>query len=232
LINSIGKVTPEHIPYIKNHNNFPKKYHKFFEILRSKNISKMIQMKNSLFLEKELKEHIKGYDNIGITSFDKIDFNGFEEIVDEVIGTYFKTTMMDGELVKSYTAMHTHNISLSTPFLDVKLIEYMAKVPASIKIKDNIRKYILKEITHTYLPKSLMERPKSGFYIPFEEWMRNDLKEMIYSQVNYERLIKDNIFNPKSILNIRDHFYAGNSAFKYKLWRIFIFQLWYENFKK
>jgi len=107
----------------------------------------------------------------------------------------------------------------------------MAKVPSSIKIKNDIRKYILKEITYTYLPKSLMERPKSGFYIPFSEWMRDDLKEMLYGQINEKRLKDDNLFNVEPILTIRDQFYAGNDALKYKLWRIFIFQLWYENFK-
>jgi len=231
LIHSLGKLTPEHIPYLKNHNNFPKKYHKFFQILAAKNISKMIQMKNSLFFEEELKHHIKGYEHIGITTFDKIDFNGYEESVDEVIGTYFKTTMIDGELVKSYTAMQAHNISLATPFLNTKLIEFMAKVPVSIKIKDDIKKYLLKEIIYTYLPKSLMERPKSGFYIPFSEWMREDLKEMLYGQINEQRLKEDNLFNVESILNIRDQFYAGDDTLKYKLWRIFIFQLWHENFR-
>jgi len=231
LINSVGKLRLETIPYLKNYNNFPQKYHKFFEILAAKNISKMIQMKSSIFFEEELKYHIKGYENIGITSFDKIDFNGYEESVDELIGTYFKTSMIDGELVKSYTAMQAYNISLSTPFLNTKLIEFMAKVPSSIKIKNDIRKYILKEITYNYLPKSLMERPKSGFYIPFSEWMRDDLKEMLYGQINEKRLKDDNLFNVEPILTIRDQFYAGNDALKYKLWRIFIFQLWYENFK-
>ena len=232
LINSLGKLTPEDIPYLKNHNDFPKKYHKYFHILAAKNISKMIQMKNSLFFEEELKHCIKGYENIGITTFDKIDFNGYEESVDKVIGTYFKTSMIDGELVKSYTAMQAYNISLATPFLNTQLIEFMAKVPASIKIKNNIKKYLLKEIIYTYLPKSLMERPKSGFYIPFAEWMREDLKEMLYGQINEQRLKEDNLFNVEPILNIRDQFYAGDDALKYKLWRIFIFQLWYENFRR
>jgi len=218
------------IPYLKHYNNFPKKYNKFMEILLAKNIPEMIGRRNTLFLETELQKLIKGYTLPLRTSFEDIDFQGSAQAVDEIIGTYFKTTMVDGELVKSYTTMNHNNIALSTPYLETQLIHYLAKVPSSIKIKNGIKKYILKEITYHYLPKKLMERPKSGFDIPFGQWMRDELKDMLYSQINKERLDKDNIFYTSSILNIRDQFYAGHDSYKYKLWRIFIFQLWYENF--
>ena len=218
------------IPYLKHYNNFPKKYNKFMEILLAKNIPEMIGRRNTLFLEQELQEHIKEYTQPLKTSFQNIDFQGSAEAVDEIIGTYFKTTMVDGELVKSYTTMNHNNIKLSTPYLNTQLIDYLAKVPSSIKIKNGTKKHILKEIAYQYIPKNLIERPKCGFDIPFGTWMRNELKDILHNQVNKERLDKDNIFYTSSILNIRDQFYAGNDTYKYKLWRIFIFQLWYENF--
>jgi len=220
----------EKIPYLKDYNNLPKKYNKLMQILLAKNIPQMIRIRNTLFLEKELHQHIKGYTTPIQTSFEAINFQGSAECVDEIIGTYFKTTMIDGELVKSYSAMNHKNIRLSTPYLNTKLIDYMAKVPSSIKIKNGIKKHILKEISYQYIPKELIERPKCGFDIPFGSWMKNKLKDILYFQINKKRLDKDNIFYTSSILNIRDQFYAGNDAYKYKLWRIFIFQLWYEAF--
>ena len=223
----IGKV-----PFLKNHNNLPKKLDKLKKVLRAKNIPEMIQSRNTLFLEQELKTHIKGYTQAIQTSFDDIQFGEHAETVDEIIGTYFKTTMVDGELVKSYAAMNNQGITLSTPFLNTNLINYMAKVPASIKIKNGIKKHLLKEISNLYIPKQLMDRPKCGFSIPLSSWMRNELKDILYSQINNKRLDEDNIFYTTSILNIRNQFYAGNEAYRYKLWRIFIFQLWYENFTR
>ena len=223
-------IHPEHIPYLKNYNNFPKKYHKLLQILSSKNIPQMILARNTLFLEHELKSQIKEYKEPIITTFDKINFPKDAETVDQIIGTYFKTTMIDGELVKSYSAMNYENITLSMPYLNSQLINHMSQVPSSIKIKDGIKKYLLKEISYKYIPKKLIERPKSGFDIPFSSWMKNELKDILYNQINFKRLDKDNIFYTSSILNIRDQFYAGNDAYKYKLWRIFIFQLWYEAF--
>jgi len=219
------------LPYLKNMNNFPTKYEKLLEILSSKDIPQMTKAKNLLFRESELKTIIKGYNQPLLCTFDEINFNGYNETVDEIIGIYFKTTMLDKELVKSYTASNHNNISIHTPFLDDALISYMAKVPSSIKIKDGIKKYVLKQIAHKYIPKNLLDRPKSGFTVYYESWMRNELKELLYEQVNKERLEKDNIFDSYAIINIRDEFYNGNNSYKTKLWRIFLFQLWYQNFK-
>ncbi len=220
------------IPYLKDYNNLPKKQSKLIQILLAKNIPEIIYNRNTLFLEKELQRNIKGYNQQVKTSFDTIDFQGSSEIVDEIIGTYFKTTMIDGELVKSYGAMNYQDISLCTPYLNAKLIDYMSRVPSDIKIKNGIKKYLLKEIAYEYIPKELIERPKCGFDIPFGQWMKNELKELVFTQVSQARLDKENLFYTSSILNIRDQFYAGNDAYKYKLWRVFIFQLWYENFLK
>jgi asparagine synthase (glutamine-hydrolysing) len=219
------------LPYLRDINNLPTKYEKLLNILSAKNIPQMTKSKNILFREKELQSLVKGYKQPIHTTFDEIDFNGYNETVDEIIGVYFKTTMIDGELVKSYSASNYNNISIHTPFLDDQLISYMAKVPSSIKIKDGIKKYVLKEIAHKYIPKELLDRPKSGFDIPFSSWMRKELKDMIYAQINNKRLKEDNIFNSYDIIKIRDDFYNGNDNYKYKLWRIFLFQLWYENFK-
>ena len=182
------------VPFLKNHNNLPKKLDKLKNVLKAKNISQMIQSRNTLFLEQELKTCIKDYTQAIQTNFDDIEFGRNAQTVDEIIGTYFKTTMTDGELVKSYASMNKQGITLSTPFLNTDLINYMAKVPASIKIKNDIKKYLLKEISHLYLPKQLMDRPKCGFSIPLSSWMRNELKDILYSQINIKRLDKDNIF--------------------------------------
>ena len=225
------KIPIEKIPYFEKMYNLPTKYTKLLQILSSRNIPKTIEARNILFREDELHYLIRNYRTPIYTTFDEISFQGYEEPVDEIIGTYFKTTMIDGELVKSYNAMNRYNIALHTPFLEEELIAYMATIPSSIKIKNGIKKYILKEIAYQYIPKSLLARPKHGFDIPFSSWMRGELKELVYEQINEKRLNEDKLFYTSFIINIRDSFYQGNDSYKYKLWRIFIFQLWYENFK-
>ena len=231
LTSPLKQINMDAIPYIKNIYNLPTKCEKLLQILSAKNIPQMIEARNILFREKELQTLIKNYMQPIPTTFNEVNFNGFNETVDEIIGTYFKTSMIDGELVKSYSASNHQNIEIHTPFLDEELIAFMAKVPSSIKIKDGIKKYILKEIAHQYIPKNLLDRPKSGFDIPFSSWMRHELKDLVYAQLNEERLNEDKLFYTSSVIKLRDEFYQGNNQYKYKLWRIFLFQLWYENFK-
>lgn len=231
LAKLLSTVPADKVPYLKDYNNLPIKQNKLQQLLLAKNIPEMIYSRNTLFLPKELQQLIHNYSTSPVTVFDSINFTGNAETVDEVIGSYFKTTMVDGELVKSYSAMNYHDIKLATPFLNEQLLHHMACVPSTLKIKNGIKKYLLKEIAHQYIPKELIDRPKSGFDIPFASWMRNELKDILFFNINKERLDKDNIFYTHSILKIRDQFYAGNDAYKYKLWRIFIFQLWYQNFK-
>lgn len=231
LTTPFKKINMDAIPYFNNTYNLPTKYEKLLQILSAKNIPAMIEARNILFREKELQALIRDYSQPTPSTFNEINFNGFNETVDEIIGTYFKTSMIDGELVKSYSASNHQNIQIHTPFLDEKLIAFMAKVPSSIKIKEGIKKYLLKEIVHQYIPKNLLDRPKSGFDIPFSSWMRHELKDLVYAQLNEKRLNKDKLFYTSSIIKLRDEFYQGNHQYKYKLWRIFLFQLWYENFK-
>ncbi|HIP12829.1 MAG TPA: hypothetical protein EYG73_08950 [Arcobacter sp.] len=213
-------------------NKLKSKKNKLSQMLMAKNIASIIKVRKSLFLEEELSLYIKNLKPKIYSSFDEINFPKNAETVDQIIGTYFKTTMTDGELVKSHTAVNHLNINLAVPFLDTKLIEYMATVPSSLKVKNGIKKYLLKEITYQYLPKKLIEKPKTGFDIPFSLWMKKELKDLVYLQINKKRLDEDNIFYTSSILNIRDQFYAGDNTYKYKLWRIFIFQLWYHDLQQ
>jgi asparagine synthase (glutamine-hydrolysing) len=231
LVAPLKRVDVEKIPYFNTLYNLPTKCDKFLEILSADTITQMTETRTKLFREKELQRFVKGYGEPRATTFNEICFNGSSETVDEIIGTYFKTSMIDGELVKSYSATNHQNIHISTPFLDEKLIAYMARVPSDIKIKEGIKKYILKEIAHQHIPKSLLDRPKSGFDIPFSLWMREELKDLVYDQINEKRLNEENIFYTSSIIKLRDDFYEGNNNYKYKLWRVFIFQLWYEKRK-
>ncbi len=233
IYKSLSSIDLTKMPYLKDHGNIPTKYYKLLNIFNATDIPDMVRLKTILFTEHDMKYLIKDHDVSFETTFDEMDFSGSSESVDQVIGAYFKTFMTDGELVKSYGAINGANMSLREPFLDRDLIAYMAKVPSSIKIKNDIKKYLLKEIAYQYIPKELLDRPKSGFNIPFASWLRGELKEILYAQVNEKRLKEDDIFDPNYILDIRDQFYSGKDEYKYKIWTIFLFQLWFEeNFLK
>ncbi len=220
------------IPLLNKYKNIPTKYYKLLQLLKATKISQMVKIKPIIFYENEIKALLKDEIITFNTTFDEIGFSKNCEIVDQVTGSYFKTSMVDAELVKSFHSANSVNINIKEPLLDSDLISYMANVPSSLKIKNGCKKYILKELTYKYIPKNLLDRPKSGLDIPFSSWLKGPLKELLFTQINERRLRDDDIFDVKTVLNIRDEFYRGNLAYKYKLWTIFIFQLWFENQKE
>jgi len=221
----LNKIDPLNIPLLKSYQNFPTKYYKFLQLLNADKISQMVKVKPILFYDAEIKKLLKDEDID--TTTDEIDFPIYSESVDQIIGSYFKTSMADAELVKSFQALRYSNLSIKEPLLDIELIEYMTKVSSEIKIKNGQKKYILKQIAHRHIPKNLLDRPKSGFDIPFSVWLKGSLKDLLYAHINEKRLKDDGIFDVGSVIEIRDAFYSGNESYKYKLWTLFLFQLWF-----
>jgi asparagine synthase (glutamine-hydrolysing) len=228
LFSLLNKLNPSTLPYLKENKNIPTKYYKFINILKAKNISQMVQVKMTLFHPFEINQLlIKGastYPSI----FDDIYFGEYAESVDKVIGSYFKSFMTDGELIKTTQAFSYQNIAIREPYLDIDLINYMAKVPSSIKIKGGVKKNLLKNIAHKHIKKELLDRPKKGFSVPFSHWMRHDLHPLLMDTLNEENLKKDGILDPKYVINLRNSFLNGKEEYKYKLWSILLYQLWYE----
>ncbi len=219
---------PSTFPYIKEYKNFPTKYYKFIHILKAHNIPQMVKVKMTLFHPNEINALLQNADTIFPTVFDDIYFGKYAQSVDKIIGSYFKTFMTDGELIKSTQAFSYHDITIREPYLDRDLIDFMAQVPGDIKIKNGIKKNLLKQIAHDYIPSSLLDRPKKGFSVPFSHWMRHELKPLLMETLSEENLKIDGILNPTYVIHLRNSFLNGKEEYKYKLWSILLYQLWYE----
>ncbi len=228
LFSALNCLNPSYLPYIKESKNIPTKYYKFLHILKARNIPEMVKVKMTLFHPFELQNLLQSKDIHFESVFDELYFGAHAQSVDKVIGSYFKTFMTDGELIKTTQAFASQDIAIREPYLDIALIDFMAQVPDAIKIKDGIKKNLLKNIAHDYIPKSLLHRPKKGFSVPFSSWMKNELNPLLMQTLSQENLQKDGILDPAYVLKIRDNFLNGKEEYKYKLWSILLYQLWYE----
>jgi asparagine synthase (glutamine-hydrolysing) len=113
------------------------------------------------------------------------------------------------------------------PFLDQHIIQWAAQLPSGYKYHNGQKKYILKQIVHKYLPKELMERPKMGFGIPIESWLKNELKELLIENLSAANLQKHNLFNAREVQNLLSDFFGGRTESHVKLWYLLMFQMWY-----
>ncbi len=228
IFSILNTFNPSTIPYLKDNKNIPTKYFKFINIIKAKNIPEMVKVKMTLFHPFEISTLLQSNDIHYTSVFDDIYFGPYAQSVDKVIGSYFKTFMTDGELIKTTQAFSQQNIAIRKPYLDVDLINFMAKVPSDIKIKDGIKKNLLKQISYEYIPRELLDRSKKGFSVPFSAWMKNELNPLMMETLSPQNLKKDGILNPDYVTSIKNNFLNGKEEYKYKLWSILLYQLWYE----
>ena len=88
----------------------------------------------------------------------------------------------------------------------------------------------MKKIVYKYIPKELLDRPKSGFSIPIEEWFKGDMKHYLYDLINEEQIAKHNLINAQKAISIRDEFIAGKNKHErqvIQVWLLLIFQMWW-----
>ncbi len=140
----------------------------------------------------------------------------------------YKTYLPDDILTKVDRATMSVGLEGREPFLDHRIIEWAAQLPVNLKYNNGNKKYLLKQLTHKYLPVDIMNRPKMGFGIPFGMWLKGNLKPLLLETVSEENLDKQNVLNKKYVLDLLDRYITGNSTDDWQVWLIFIFMLWWE----
>jgi asparagine synthase (glutamine-hydrolysing) len=109
-------------------------------------------------------------------------------------------------LVKADLATMSHGLELRSPLLSYELVEWMAKLPSDYKIHGFTTKRLLKDITHKFVPKNIMNRPKMGFAIPRADWLRNELRDFSYDLLTDQSARSRQWFDAKEINKVlNDH---------------------------
>lgn len=141
-----------------------------------------------------------------------------------------KTYLPEDILVKVDRMSMAHSLEVRAPILDHKLMEFVGKLPSSLKLKGNVSKYIFKRINENRLPNDILYRKKQGFCIPLAEWLRIDLRdfanEILFSAGSG---LKD-YFNMKYIKSLWGSHLSGKQDYSAPLWGLIMFELWRKKF--
>jgi asparagine synthase (glutamine-hydrolysing) len=131
-------------------------------------------------------------------------------------------------LVKVDRASMSTALETRAPFLDHKLVEAAWKLPDQQLFNKKTGKFILRELLSTYLPKKLFERPKQGFTIPIDKWLRNDLKDWAEDLLSPSKLKFYGFLDENAVISIWNEHQTEQYNHGHKLWTILMFQLWLE----
>lgn len=141
----------------------------------------------------------------------------------------YKTWLVGDINTKVDRASMAHALEVREPLMDHRLVEWLATLPSSLKLRGQEGKWLLKKAYEPALPNELLYRPKMGFSVPLANWLRGPLRERMERSVLGERLMDTGYFEPATLHRmVRDHL-AGARDFSAPLWSLLMFDAFLAN---
>ncbi len=126
-------------------------------------------------------------------------------------------------------AMH-HSLETRIPFLDHRVVEFAWRLPLAYKLRREERgyttKWVLRQVLDRYVPRTLIERPKMGFGIPIDAWLRGPLRDWAEDLIDPRRLRREGYLNPEPIRKRWAEHLSGRRNWQHQLWCVLMFQAW------
>lgn len=137
-----------------------------------------------------------------------------------------KNYLQEDLMVKVDRASMYHSLETRAPLLDYRLVEFAFSLPHNLRKKEQVSKYLLKQLLYKHVPKEIFDRPKWGFSIPLGTWLQNDLNFLIQKYLSKEVLENYQIVDPVIVGNLIQRFTKGEVHLYNRLWSLILLHQW------
>jgi asparagine synthase (glutamine-hydrolysing) len=181
--------------------------------------------KSELF-QQDFRNRLAGYDSIDVLRH-HYDRSDTEDPLSRIQYVDIKTYLPDDILTKVDRASMAVSLEVRAPLLDHRLMEMVARMPSSLKLRGREGKYIFKKAMEPTLPNDILYRRKQGFAVPLAHWFRDELKEMAHEAIFG---VNDGILDPKYLGKIWAEHQRGTFDRSAYLWSVLMFRKWQKGF--
>ena len=126
-------------------------------------------------------------------------------------------------------ASMAHSLEVREPLMDHPLVEWLATLPSTLKLRRGEGKYLLKKAMEPFLPRDIMYRPKMGFAVPLARWFRGPLKQRVRDSLLDGRIAESGWFNPQAIRQIVEQHESGRRDHSTPLWTLLMYDAFLRN---
>jgi asparagine synthase (glutamine-hydrolysing) len=208
--------------FVEGAEHSPAKAHYWWRIVFDDNQKQQL-LRHDCFPLFELRDSSEGYSH---------HYNLAEgaEALERSFYSDIKVFLAGSILSKVDTMTMAHSLEGRSPFLDYELVEDLAKVPVSLKIRGSDTKYLLKKIMANKLPAEIIRRKKSGFNLPLGKWFREDLKDFVNEVLSQPDVSSLGFLNWDFVDRLKKEHFSGSRNHDYRLWGLMNLVRWHQQF--
>jgi asparagine synthase (glutamine-hydrolysing) len=211
--------------------NFADKWQKMAAIIGEDDLQEIYRTTVSLWSREEIRR-LTGMETLHGRFEDSLGKSVGVDPLARLMRTDLLTYLPDCMLTKVDRASMAVGLEVRVPLLDHRIVEFSMRLPPALKYRNGRGKYILRRLLARYIPKGLFERPKMGFALPLDLWLRGELRDMLKDYLSWERLSEEGIFSPSAVHAYLKEHLEGRAAHHHRLWSIMMWEMWRDRWLK
>jgi asparagine synthase (glutamine-hydrolysing) len=153
-----------------------------------------------------------------------------QQALDRILEIDAGTYLVDDLLAKMDIATMAYGLEARSPFLDHEMMELAASIPAELKIRGTEKKWILRSALRGWVPDEILDRPKQGFVVPLDAWLRGDLRSLAHEVLLDPATLARGFFRRASLERLLARHAAGTEGEANRIWALMMFELWHREF--